>query len=155
MIQRCDSRTSQLYFCEFCENDFCCECTIKEAHDYNINEMDMISCKQMHESIANDKEREVDENREDGKDMIMEMSEENHDHTDKEKVVEISNGYCECGSQTDGNNFQCKECKKYFCEICPAGPLKLDNQTNCLECIDIDNKIYASTPKKPGSESFN
>ena len=44
------------YFCEFCDENFCAKCTVKEAHDENyIKTTNVISCKDIYQSI-NEKE---------------------------------------------------------------------------------------------------
>ena len=57
---------------------------------------------------------------------------------------------CVCLNLVEEDAFQCNSCRKYFCENCPTGPLIFDSQTECLECLglDDDKKIYTSTPEK-------
>ena len=49
---------------------------------------------------------------------------------------------CDCGKPNKEGNFECNICKKYFCEVCPNGPL----EENCLECMMVEMKPRSSTP---------
>ena len=49
----------------------------------------------------------------------------------------ITTNQCSCVGKAEAK-FQCYICKKYFCEQCQAGPLKLEKQSKCIECLMLE-----------------
>ena len=110
--ENCDVEAYNLYYCNYCERNFCANCTIKEAHDKSYSKSTQINnCKQIHKSteLADDKN---DENINDDLDASMEAH------------------HCQCGKTNDIENYQCKDCEKIFSEDCPSRPVGL----HCIEC---------------------
>ena len=71
---------------------------------------------------------------------------ENDTDNERENLGEQSHEFsktnqCSCGEKSE-TNFQCRICKTYLCEECQSGPLKLDKQSKCIECLmfEIESK---------------
>ena len=106
--ENCNEAAFVLYYCEFCERNFCVKCTLNEAHEENYMEtIDLHECKQIHITGDDVHEKLVDSN------MDIEQM-------DAEGVVDISivNSNeiqnCQCGRERKQGDFECKECRKLF-----------------------------------------
>ena len=62
--------------------------------------------------------------------------------SDHEKTVHGES--CQCGNNCSDENFEFKNCGKYFCKNFPACPL--NGHTWCLECLF--REVMSSTPTK-------
>ena len=60
MLKYCDKCTNpetHLYYCEFCDKNFCSNCTLEEAHDKNYTvSAEIGGCNQIHTKIDTDDE---------------------------------------------------------------------------------------------------
>ena len=46
--ENCEIKSKQIYFCEFCDKNYCCRCTIKEAHLEDVYTSEDVGCKKIH-----------------------------------------------------------------------------------------------------------
>ena len=130
----CKGVTHFPYFCEFCGENFCAKCTVKEAHDENyITTTDVLGCKEIHQSNNAKKAPSHDSTMEvDDVDKVTEL----------DKSADIA--FCQCRKSNDIENYKCKDCDKIFCKNCPTGPVG----EHCLECILVEFRPATSTPKR-------
>ena len=104
----------------------CGYCTNEEAH--KPTRKHIIGCNDVHQNVSNDN---------DVSEITREMSNDKH----------AEDKHCICGNHTEGL-FECIICRQHFCEECPSGPLKLEKQSKCLDCLFLDNQLQTSTPEK-------
>jgi hypothetical protein len=128
LCENCDGSSPQIYYCEFCRNNFCINCTVKEAHDDWYNRTTKIfECEQIHVmKQKSESNLDVDE-------MDI-LSDETNCHIDTDNSDDIKQ--CECGKPNKEENFKCDDCGKVFCDMCPNAPVG----TNCLACLIIESR---------------
>lgn len=129
---KCDNVNINLYYCNFCGKNFCCECTKEQAHDEQFTKFtEIVDCEQLHDTITKE-----------------DYSPDQEIALEKEKVEQSL--YCDCGKSCSEDTFKCEECRKFFCRSCPAGPI--ENELQCIKCMFDDEMMITSTPNNSGIE---
>ena len=130
VCNNCIGTTLQTYYCEFCQSNFCTNCTLKEAHNEHYDKYtNGIGCKEIHIQ----KQTKNDNHDDEESDMAID-----------DNVVKFDIEKCECGRSTSKENFKFNDCEKIFCKDCPTAPVG----SNCIECYMNSSEVISSTPIK-------
>ena len=114
--EKCCNPEVNLYYCNFCEKNFCSKCTLEEAHDENyMATTDITQCKQIHEKMKDN------ENTTEEFDMSIDNTDEDNTKVENSK----------CNEHEKEIFFKCTDCKKSFCKNCPSRPIN----DMCIDCM--------------------
>ena len=105
------------------ESNYCVKCTIEKVHNAHYNsETYIVRCEQIHKFPNNDDLSAFNTDN-------IENTEK--DDTNSQMVVEnsVEEEMCQCVKLNKDGNFKCNICGKYFCNLCPTGPV----ENNCVE----------------------
>ena len=114
--ERCAKFTYKIFFCEFCEKEFCNNCILEQAHDVDYNKSSQINdCTQIHEVT-----------------IKVNLNGTFEEESDKENDIEIDvdREMCQCKESDAEIIFKCKDCEKSYCKNCPTRPIG----SNCIDC---------------------
>ena len=70
--------------------------------------------------------------------------------TEVDKDAQTDDESCQCAI-FKGKTINCENCRKLYCEFCPAGPIRESENLICLECMESMfscTSFLTSTPKK-------